>query len=100
MQINQPVIDAYPDFNLNGAQESVGPKLASPSCLSEAQIALWTNRVPMHEPWPRVLKLNASKGDTDYKKNTDHVDQFEPTERDVNRREGDELIVRNKLWRR
>lgn len=100
MQINQPVIDAFPQLDLTGAQTGVAPKLALPSCLSEAQIALWTNRVPMHEPWPRVIKLNASKGEEDYKKNTDHVDQFQPLEKDVNRKEGDEIIDRNKLWRR
>lgn len=100
MVINDSVIANYPQISLSGIQLDVGPKLAEPACLSDAKIALWTNRVPMHEPWPRVIKLNASKDAEDYKKNTDHVDQFEKEEENINKIEGDEVIKRNPLWRR
>jgi hypothetical protein len=87
---------------------------------SEAVQALWTNRVPMHEPWPRVLKGSPMK-DPDAKQDYDdpkdmtyegvdpperqnvnrhHDNEFSDDSAWVGRAEGNEKIERGKLWRR
>lgn len=84
------------------------PPFAEKSCLSLTEISPWTNRVPQHEPWPRLLKQD--KGDTQneqntgYKNNVDWVDQFDNKTpeglKPIGKVEGDETIERGKLWRR
>jgi hypothetical protein len=107
--INQPVVTGFQEFPLNGQEQEYAPKYASPACLSEAKAALWTNRVPAHEPWPRVMK-----GDTtpppnaendEYTKNVRHHDQYDNETspaglEPIGKIEGDEKITRNKFWRR
>lgn len=87
------------------------PEKATVSKLSLAEISPWTNRVPLHEPWPRVLKQD--KGDADllnkenegYKNNVDWIDQFDnvtkPDGREpIGKVEGDQKTERGPLWRR
>lgn len=74
----------------------------------EAKLAPWANRVPQHEPWPRVMKQDAdrpqdSENDS-YLNNTDWVDQYtnvgEAGRKPIGKTEGDETIDRGKFWRR
>ena len=108
MEVNLSVVNGFTPFEYSASDQQFGPKYAYLACLSVAQQALWTNRVPMHEPWPRVLK-----GDTpamndpsdEYKKNVHHEDQFDnQTNSDgllpIGRVEGDEEIERKDFWRR
>lgn len=46
-----------------GTASEYAPKRAARSMSSNAQGALWTNRVPRHEPWPRVLLENETTND-------------------------------------
>lgn len=71
--------------------------------------ALWTNRVPEHEPWARVLKQdsddNVNEQNDGYKNNVDWIDQFDDqTSPDgiepIGKVEGDETIDRTRFWRR
>jgi hypothetical protein len=108
-QVNFNVVNGFRPFIMGAVREEYTPPYATPACLSEAKQALWTNRVPMHEPWPRVMK-----GDTnpppnakneEYKKNVHHFDQYDNETspeglRPIGRVEGDEDIDRGPLWRR
>jgi hypothetical protein len=75
---------------------------------SDAQISVWTNRVPQHEPWPRGLKQNVNKPinapNDGYKNNTAWVDQFNGQSSSgnelVGKVEGDQSIERGPFWRR
>jgi hypothetical protein len=91
----------------------VSPKsLTSPSVSapdSNAEIAPWPNRVPDHEPWPRVLKQDSGDAqntqNTGYLDNVDSIDQFDNTTNPTGIKpigvvEGDETIERNDYWRR
>lgn len=108
MEVNVDVVNGFTPFNLSPFHIPFVPIFASPACLSEAEQALWTNRVPMHEPWPRVLKVDTPKinSQTDeYKKNIHHNDQYDnstnPTGmQPIGRIEGDEVIDRKDFWRR
>ena len=71
--------------------------------------ALWSNRVPEHEPWPRVLKIDGGYSqDTEsdgYKWNVDWVDQYTDNDSEsgsepIGKIEGDEKIERKEFWRR
>lgn len=103
MEVNAHVIKPFP--NIDPFANLV---YATPSCLSVAQIALWTNRVPEHEPWPRVLKgdtENKNEKTDEYKKNVHHHDQYDnetsPKGREpIGKVEGDEVIKRGPLWLR
>jgi hypothetical protein len=109
MQVNQNVVTGFTSFETNSFYIPFVPVYAKTSCLSNAMQALWTNRVPAHEPWPRVMK-----GDTnpppnakneEYKKNVHHYDQYDnissPEGRQpIGKVEGDEDIDRKPFWRR
>jgi hypothetical protein len=106
--INQEIVidfDNYaPDFS------DVQPPFAEKSCLSLTEISPWTNRVPAHEPWPRVLKQDTGDGPQNkendgYKNNTDWIDQYDNETRPEGREpigvvEGDQKTERGPLWRR
>lgn len=73
------------------------------------QIAPWTNRVPDHEPWPRVMKIDGGDStDTqsdrpDY--NIDWVDQYTDggdmaSSEPIGQVEGTDKIERGVFWRR
>jgi hypothetical protein len=96
------------------------PRQASDANDSGADKALWTNRVPEHEPWPRVLKCQPQKDRTATQKydddagmmyqdadipqrqdlNRHHDNEFADMSAWVGRAEGNEEIKRNPLWRR
>lgn len=109
MQVNQDVIGGFEEFTPSSFYNGFVPKYASTACLSEAMQALWTNRLPLHEPWPRVMKGDTnpppnSKND-EYKKNTHHFDQFDNHTKPIGLQpigkvEGDEDIERKDFWRR
>lgn len=108
MEVNQSVIDNFEEYSFTSQYSSFLPDYANVSELSEAEIAVWTNRVPEKEPWPRVLKQD--NGDTvneendGYKDNVDWIDQFnnigEDGRKPIGRVEGDEEIERKLFWRR
>lgn len=108
MEVNRHVVNGFIPFNLTPFHIPFVPIFATPACLSEAEQALWTNRVPMHEPWPRVLKVDTSNlnSQTDeYKKNIHHNDQYDNTSnpngiQPIGKVEGNETIPRNQFWRR
>jgi len=105
---NEFVIKEFDAFDTALDFSDVQPPLAVESTLSLAEIAPWTNRVPRHEPWPRVMKQDG--GDTEneinegYKDNTDWVDQYDnvtPEGREpIGVVEGDFENDRGPLWRR
>lgn len=95
-----------PETPVGNVEEYI-PRQAGISTASDVQAALWTNRVPRHEPWPRTLmvdsvSLNAETDQHEY--NVNHNPQFDDTtevgSKCINRIEGEELIERGKFWRR
>lgn len=107
MEVNQSVVEGFTEFDISGSQVSIGPKYASTACLSEAQIAVWTNRVPKHEPWPRQLVvdtefINASTDE--HYRNVRHNFQLDPDSEEgaklIGKLEGDTTIKRGMFWRR
>lgn len=90
-----------------GTVEEYKPRQALPSQESQTSLALWTNRMPMHEPWARVLLVDeTTNGPTDnHDYNVNHVPQIADngtanTSGLIGRLEGDEIIERNPFWRR
>jgi hypothetical protein len=109
MEVNQSVVSGFTDFTMSGATLLIAPKYAETACLSVARQALWTNRVPEHEPWPRVMKGDTSPPpnsmNDEYTKNVHHIDQYDNVTspaglQPIGRVEGDEVIERGELWRR
>lgn len=105
--INEEVVIDFENYD--DRFDDVQPPFAEKSCLSLTEISPWPNRVPEHEPWPRVLKQDS--GDTPneknegYKNNTDWIDQFDNESspnglEPIGKVEGDEDIERGPLWRR
>jgi hypothetical protein len=95
-QYNEPFKDGEPMF-------------ATKSCLSLTELAIWPNRVPMHEPWARVMKQDSddevNEENTGYKNNVDSIDQYDNETKPEGRKpigvtEGDEKLTRNSFWRR
>ena len=105
--INEEVVRDFENYDERFS--NVQPPFAQKSCLSLTEISPWTNRVPQHEPWPRVLKQDG--GDTvneendGYKNNVDWIDQYDNKTspeglKPIGRIEGDEEIERGPFWRR
>lgn len=104
--INEDIVIDFENYDTRF--EGVQPPFAEKTCLSLTEISPWTNRVPEHEPWPRVLKQDG--GDTvneqndGYKNNTDWVDQYdnegEEGRKPIGVVEGDQENDRGPLWRR
>lgn len=73
-----------------------------------AEITPWTNRVPQHEPWPRVLMQDSddptNAENNGYVNNVDWVEQYtnvgQAGREPIGRTEGDETITRGRFWRR
>lgn len=74
-----------------------------------SQLTPWTNRVPEHEPWPRVMKQDGddiiNQENNGYKNNVDWIDQFDNITKPDGREpigviEGDERNERGDFWRR
>jgi hypothetical protein len=79
------------------------------SALSDINFAVWPNRVPGHEPWARVLKIDGGdtvndKSSEGYMDNVDWIDQFnnegEDGRKPIGVFEGEEEIERGEFWRR
>lgn len=90
-----------------GNIEEYIPRQAGGSSPSESQIAVWTNRVPSHEPWPRTMmvntkNINAKTDEIEF--NTRHNPQFtddtEEGSKSIGIVEGDDETLRGPFWRR
>ena len=107
IEVNQSVVTGLPAFPIDNYYLPQIPKIATPACLSEAEPAPWTNRVPGHEPWPRTMMgdtvgANAANPECNY--NTSHNPQFVDdggkASESINRVEGTDTITRGQFWRR
>lgn len=93
----------YPPKQPSGQVDDYKPRQAAVASYSEAQFAVWTNRVPLHEPWPRTLMVdseNLNEKTDEHTRNTRHNPQYDADHKDVGRVEGDETTERGPLWRR
>jgi hypothetical protein len=112
---NTTISDMFSTYNshMHGANGMAPPtRPFSPQGVSaeddETEIAAWTNRVPQHEPWPRVLMQDSDdpvNAENDgYKNNVDWIEQYDNEgqagREPVGRVEGDETIDRGRFWRR
>lgn len=106
--VNTTVVKIFEKYAPSGLRD-LQPNTAAPSSLSLTEISPWTNRVPMHEPWPRVLKKDTGdtpeNSETDgYKNNVDWIDQYnnigEEGRKPIGVMEGDQENERGPLWRR
>lgn len=96
----------------SGVQSDSGPSVSPPSITvnaSDTQISIWTNRVPQHEPWPRVMMQDSSapvnSTNQSYKNNVAWTPQFDNNTspngmEPIGRIEGDATIPRGMFWRR
>lgn len=107
MEINKRVIEGFNEFSVSSGQLAVAPKYAQTACLSEAEIAVWTNRVPQHEPWQRQLEIDTeflNESTMEHKKNVRHKKQWdndsEIGHKSISKIDGNKVIERGKLWRR
>jgi len=106
LQVNQNVVNGLNPIPVENYYFPTLPKVANPACLSEADNAPWTNRVPQHEPWPRTLMGNNSSNspNNESQYNTSHVPQFVDDggegSHSINRVEGTDVIQRGQFWRR
>lgn len=98
----------------NQRQEGTGstiadyrPRMAAVAPPSDATTALLPNRVPLREPWPRVMlvnteHINAPTDEVDY--NTRQFMQYDPESpegsKQIGRVFGEEEITRSPFWRR
>jgi phage gp45-like len=73
-------------IDLNGPDAAI----ASSAELPAEQPAMWTNRVPDHEPWGRTMTIN----------DFTHAPEFPYTSPNVNKIERGISITRGKFWRR
>lgn len=90
-----------------GNASEYAPRRAEPSQVSNVGLAVWTNRVPSHEPWPRVMLTDKTTNEptetVEY--NVNHEPQIaddgtEETSGKIGRLDGMVTYVRNKFWRR
>jgi hypothetical protein len=93
-------------------QPDPAPPITVPSITvdpSNSKISIWTNRVPQHEPWPRVLVQSNDKPintkNDGYKNNVQWVPQFDNTTspqgmEPIGKVEGETDIPRGMFWRR
>mgnify|MGYP005841385397 FL=1 len=105
--INEEIVKDFENYAPNFVE--VQPPFAKKSKVSLTEISPWTNRVPMHEPWPRVLKIDEedeqnTKNDG-YKNNVDWIDQYnddgsEEGSKPIGVVEGDQENDRGRFWRR
>lgn len=105
--INEEVVRDFENYDERFS--NVQPPFARKSCLSLTEISPWTNRVPQHEPWPRVLKQDegdeVNEENDGYTNNVDWIDQYDNETspeglKPIGRIEGDEEIERGPFWRR
>ncbi len=68
----------------------------------------WTNRVPQHEPWPRVLMQDSdddiNSENNGYLNNVDWIEQYDNLgqagREPIGKVEGDDTLDRGRFWRR
>ena len=84
------MLTAGPDIHLNG------PPATTADAAQETQ-SYWTNRVPQHEPWGRIMM---DMGKTDLDAGNSHVLQLNYSDDLVGEQELDDLIERGPHWRR
>lgn len=99
-----------PTLPLVPVPQFVTPDTVTPPTFEilETEIAPWTNRVPDHEPWPRVMKQDSDdtvdEPNEGYKNNVDWTDQFsnegEKGRKDIGVIEGEDDNRRGEFWRR
>lgn len=77
------MMSTAPEIHLNGPT-------ASPPQPPADKPAAWTNRVPLHEPWARVMT----------KTDQSHEPELPYTSKEVNRLERGRRIIRGLFWRR
>lgn len=80
------IIETAPAIHHNGPVAAVATNATNAS----EQPAMWTNRVPDHEPWARVMTAN----------DFTHAPEFPYTSPQVGRVERGQQIRRGKYWRR
>lgn len=101
-------INDSPKYPANvGTSSEYAPRKAPRSQGSNAMSALWTNRVPDHEPWPRVMMDNETTNapSAGPSSNVRHYPQYSDdktaeTSGKIGRIDGMEEYERNKFWRR
>lgn len=107
IQVNQSVVSQQPSIPVDAVYSSTLPKIASTACLSEVEVAPWTNRVPEHEPWARTMmgntpNANSANDECDY--TTNHNPQFVDDDGEasynIGRVEGTDTFERGEFWRR
>ena len=89
------ILQTGTEIHMNGP----GAAAAESSLSSEFKEAWWTNRVPEHEPWPRVM---TKKDATDNDVNNTHKDsaEYPYDDKNVGRMERGEDLGRNPKWHR
>lgn len=89
------------NLNSGGSAGSAGTATAagtaSPAAVSETHDAYFTNRVPEHEPWGRIMMKQTS---TDQDSGNEFVLELSYTDVNVGRVELGETITRNSRWHR
>lgn len=90
---NGNILQTGAEIHMNGPQAAA----ASPASPSGANDAYFTNRVPEHEPWGRIMMAQSS---TDNNSNNKFTLELSYTDPKVNRYELGETIPRNPRWHR
>jgi len=97
-------VNSSPTTEINSEGYSPNPDLTP----DETMIAPWTNRVPQHEPWPRVMMIDADdtrneQSDGPVNK-VDWIEQYDNQSDEgrepIGKSEGNDNIPRNEFWRR
>jgi biotin carboxyl carrier protein len=90
-----------------GTEGEYLPRQASPSRPSLTSLAVWTNCMPQHEPWPRRLLMDSTVNEPSSGPgyNVNHFPQYdddntEETSGKIGRVYGLEEYERNQFWRR
>ena len=104
-------VDAGANLNPSDPIDTPDPVLVTVDP-NETRLAPWTNRVPDHEPWPRVMMQDGNdtvnEENSGYTNNVDWIEQYDNIVRDgdpsgrepIGQIEGDEEIERGMFWRR
>lgn len=92
------ILNTASSIHLNGPS-AADPASANSASLSEIKESWWTNRIPEHEPWARVM---TTPDKTDQDKNNTHEDaaEFSYDDPNVGKIERGENLNRNKKWHR
>lgn len=89
LRTNSQLLQSGTQIHLNGPPPDTASPATATTAPSELK-AFWTNRVPAHEPWNRVMT----------KDDFTHEPEFEYESKEVNRSERGRTIERGQYWRR